>query len=122
MKNTPCVSLQSYLKIVADKTPFKAAVTANSNFGTPSMELLEEKFREKLMQKLNKGCFEKKPSFMTDQNHYNVPEFLKRTRMFQPVFKTDMHNRQFGHSPMVAWESFVKELSTMKTRVSNGGD
>ena len=48
--------------------------------------------------------------YETNQSQYKVPQFLKHTRLYMPTFKTDMHNRPFGFSPHVAWETFVKEM------------
>jgi hypothetical protein len=80
------------------------------------LDLLSQNFREDLEKKIKKGVFVRKAPCQTDINHYNVPEFLKHTNMYQPVFKTDMHNRLFGHSPNVAWESFVKELKSTQSQ------
>lgn len=36
-----------------------------------------------------------------------------------PTFKTDMHNRPFGFSPHVAWETFVKEMKSGDTNAAD---
>ena len=85
-------------------------------FGEPSLGLLNPEFRAKLQQRLERGAFEKRASTVVDyeanQSQYMVPQFLNHTRLYMPTFKTDMHNRPFGFSPHVAWETFVKEMKS----------
>ena len=93
---------------------------ANPEFGDPSLDLLNEEKREKVIALIKSGFTEGRQRNRPPPNDEAVPEFLKHTKMFLPVFKaTDSQTRHFGFPKHNNWEQFITTVRSAKSELAS---
>lgn len=93
---------------------------SGTEFGEPSLDLLNEEKREKVIALIKSGFTEGRQRNRPHPNDEAVPEFLKHTKMFLPVFKaTDVQNRHFGFPKNNNWEQFITTVRSAKSDLAS---
>ena len=108
------------LNFKGDKPIFKPAPTTASEFGEPSLDLLNEEKREKVIKLIKSGFPEGRQKNRPPPSDEAVPQFLKHTKMFLPVFKaTDVQTKHFGFPKHNTWDQFINTVRSTKSELAS---
>jgi hypothetical protein len=120
MRNTHSVKQFSNTLVLGDKPTFKPPTNGGTEFGEPSLELLNEEKRDKVIALIKSGFTEGRQRNRPPPNDEVLPEFLKHTKMFLPVFKaTDVQTKHFGFPKHNTWDQFIKTVRSAKSDLAS---